>query len=862
MRYHYRDLLPSYLEGPNIDKHSQVIDSYDTKLYADIERLRGWNNLNRPILIEKIQTGSNNAKYVIHIHTDEPITSIDVSGDYTYNETHEETEFITQKEITFYTSIDDITTHKQLAIQTGLVNADFTVTVQTSEENTYIKSYPENDTVENTNYDHDEMLDKIGALLNIPRRLYNEYTLAEITETIPTPYVGKQANNDMIQQCTEDDYYYTQRLQKFIEGYGSISYPLLMLDVVFEQIGAVEYNNATLTEHMCRMDVSSFDEKFMAIDSTEYNNNLYSFFFDRQDYPNFLIPSMEELEGIIQEYVPVTKQVSVGEIVGTNMVISDSEVQLLTENGEPVYAMLVELRLDDEFLFEDVTDSNGKITYALPTLSGGIHHLTAIFKGGATLEQAYNSCEASFDVLGDTILSMRVIDDDVLSPQLEVAVVDAKTGLRVNEGVVELREGNTLLDTVTLPNNNLFPSGLLADVTYNLTFKFKNNINYKENSITRQVQLKQYRTIIEIDTTDLTQFMTWNVNNTHTNANVDGYISTTSGYATTCKQPLQRDMTIHAEFDATTSQNVSNAVIGLLQRQKPGLTSLQTEFKEDLGNNKLVERHEGTQIGIGVAPAHTEKIVIDITIDKNGWIYYKNELGNEYTSNIGFTDEELGQMEFGWQEFVTYGLYLKKLTYTISKDDEAITRIIADTTTTVEWGVVSDGEELLSDLPTVDVHGVHSGTYRWVYWKKPVPYGASLSVEGTITNTSNFTICGIIGDSPTRYPNNSSERMVGARELDIFRDSGSIELQYFEITLGDLILRDTVVIPTLNSNFTLEIVPKMDSTDVYVDGVKYTTGALLGKNGDVPDSYYYRLRKWNNGEIIVHHVEYEVSNDE
>lgn len=206
-------------------------------------------------------------------------------------------------------------------------------------------------------------------------------------------------------------------------------------------------------------------------------------------------------------------------------------------------------------------------------------------------------------------------------------------------------------------------------------------------------------------------------------------------------------------------------------------------------------------------------------------------------------------------EFEGYGRYAPS-SITINTEQ---TTVKGNCNTTEEWGIVSDGEELLSDLPTVDESGVHSGTYRWVYWKKPVPITATLSVEGNMTDTNQYAICTLIGNSPSRY-DNSSERLVGAKFIQLMKDTGNIELQYYETTSDDLILHDTIVIPSINSNFTLKVVPKTDSTDVYVDNAKYTTGALIAKNGDVPDSYYYRFRKWSSGEIIVHQIEYELPN--
>lgn len=79
----------------------------------------------------------------------------------------------------------------------------FSITVETYDGNILQKGFPENDEIMDDIYDHDESLDELGALNNIPRKNYIPTTDYPTTEP---PY------NDRL---TEDDYHYMNRMIEY-----------------------------------------------------------------------------------------------------------------------------------------------------------------------------------------------------------------------------------------------------------------------------------------------------------------------------------------------------------------------------------------------------------------------------------------------------------------------------------------------------------------------------------------------------------------------------------------------------------------------------------------------------------------------
>ena len=108
-------------------------------------------------------------------------------------------------------SIDDNNPHIELPI---IPDSKFRIEIETYDEVFLVKGYPENDEYlinsdgerEHSIYDHDQSLDEIGALNNIPRKKYNI-----ITDPVLYPYTEPPYNN----RKTEDDYHYMKRMIEY-----------------------------------------------------------------------------------------------------------------------------------------------------------------------------------------------------------------------------------------------------------------------------------------------------------------------------------------------------------------------------------------------------------------------------------------------------------------------------------------------------------------------------------------------------------------------------------------------------------------------------------------------------------------------
>lgn len=222
MRY-YSDLLPSYLDGENIRRHSSLIEQSDKYIDALVELFGLWDKLERPILIKREQTGilATN-KVTLYVNTPTPIQEIIIEGDIEETITPEDT-VTTSYENTWKITNPSIEIYTAPPPETYRVRMPFvTVTVRT-ETHTYTKAYPENDTLQNDSADHDVFLDIIGGLLGIPRRKYSTVNFGYVGSfslTVP-PYMAKEVQTGdriTILPCTEDDYYYYERLNRFIQS--------------------------------------------------------------------------------------------------------------------------------------------------------------------------------------------------------------------------------------------------------------------------------------------------------------------------------------------------------------------------------------------------------------------------------------------------------------------------------------------------------------------------------------------------------------------------------------------------------------------------------------------------------------------
>lgn len=280
----FKELLPSYLDGENIRNHAEILMKQDKQIDEKIEKVHDWNNLQRPILIEKIQSEDAVATVKIHIHTPSPIRSVTGTRDFaSINEEYSEEELVT--EAVFEVTVTSIS---------PMVLVEGTVSVETYDGTIYEKGYPENDTRYGNIYDHDESLDIIGRLLNIPRRIYKQvsYEPSYYKNTCPSYFVKLIDLN--LFYWTEDDYYYFARLKKFCDGVNRKDFVVHMAEVLYN------WDDASITH--CKNRNTFIYPEYSSIvgDATEFDILVTP----NKKYTNIDYTNMQE---VISNYRPVTR---------------------------------------------------------------------------------------------------------------------------------------------------------------------------------------------------------------------------------------------------------------------------------------------------------------------------------------------------------------------------------------------------------------------------------------------------------------------------------------------------------------------------------------------------------------------------
>ena len=239
----YSNLLPAYLDGTNIRKHANIIEREDEIIENNMNLLREWNNLERPVLIERVSTEVGVADMTVHVNVNECIKRITVTVSSTETAVIDFPDADEDNTLVCEYALEDVVTTAEFSIhvedaETPLLLPNVIVVVETYTGHTYKKGYPENDITQSDIYDHDEFLDKIGAFYGIPRRVYRDWTGDEGTleelllQTVPTCF-GKYDSDGEVVAGTEDDWYYLQRLYYFVEHYRSMDLAQLYLYLIY-----------------------------------------------------------------------------------------------------------------------------------------------------------------------------------------------------------------------------------------------------------------------------------------------------------------------------------------------------------------------------------------------------------------------------------------------------------------------------------------------------------------------------------------------------------------------------------------------------------------------------------------------------
>lgn len=123
--------------------------------------------------------------------------------------------------------------------QTVIPTEKYIISIETWDEYTASKGFPENQTQLNNEFDHDTTLDYWGEFFNIPRRQYQEVLESQYASTYPA----------YDNQPSEDDYHYMQRILYYTSHLSNTPLPVLEIYKLFS-LPATMLNRERL---LCRM---------------------------------------------------------------------------------------------------------------------------------------------------------------------------------------------------------------------------------------------------------------------------------------------------------------------------------------------------------------------------------------------------------------------------------------------------------------------------------------------------------------------------------------------------------------------------------------------------------------------------------
>jgi len=420
----YSELLPSYLQGSNISKHSSIIEEMDADAFNKIMFMRGWMELEQPVLVERVASETS-ITYNIHIHDDNIIKSIIITGDIRENKTYSIEDMVT-----------DITITMSLANTEKITMHDFQVTITDYNDVSYTKGYPENDIILDNVYDHNEFIDKLGRLLNLPRKTYSGYTIADAKDTLPA-YFGKEVANNVVQSCTEDDYYYLQRIREYLEKMNHTNLPMLLLQLMYGYSRVELLDPELLTNEQIADNIEYQKPGLVA----QITPGMYVFMVSALNPVNY--PSLTEAEkqDFLEKYIPITRSSAIVELIQSiltitasnqNKVVSNFNYSLLTEFDESlnVPSATIDVTLDKgEATTLPVT--NGAASNSYTTLPRGLHTIIAKYTG-----------EYGYDTEITTLNFKRILDQSGLRYVFHIPnKMDAKNNvntIRISSAVYDV----------------------------------------------------------------------------------------------------------------------------------------------------------------------------------------------------------------------------------------------------------------------------------------------------------------------------------------------------------------------------------------------------------------------------------------
>lgn len=239
----------------NFSKSERVFNSEFKKVYNNLYDVYLASKLRKHVLIWKEQNSGYNydmyfavsfpnlksvciTEHYIELVSQEVVLD---DGSIKINESMQE---ISKDIYTETFNYDDFVNHFEYlhsnTSQTIIPTEKYTITIETWDEYTTTKGFPENPIIVGDEYDHDYSLDAFGEYFRCPRRTYNEVKTSQYSDTIPA----------YDNQVTEDDYHYMQRLLYYATHLNDTPLPILEIFKLFSITDAQLLNRERL---LCRM---------------------------------------------------------------------------------------------------------------------------------------------------------------------------------------------------------------------------------------------------------------------------------------------------------------------------------------------------------------------------------------------------------------------------------------------------------------------------------------------------------------------------------------------------------------------------------------------------------------------------------
>lgn len=466
------DKFPYFLnknKDSNFSKSETVFNEEFKRIYNTLYDAYLASKLDKHVLLWKVQEAPFEYDMCFHVSLPD-LKSVTVTRHYMEmviqevmgdDGTVQEMETFEEKHEDIYTETYEYNEHinrfeylESMTSETVIPTDKYTISVETWNEYTAVKGFPENSTIQGNEYDHDISLDYFGNILKFPRRTYNIVEPGDYPNTVPA-YDNQQ---------TEDDYHYLQRLLYYTSQLQDTPLPVLEIFKLFSITDAQLLNRSRL---ICRMTDTS-----KHLENGVYNRGWIPQRWEHKDGwceglsdDLFLFANVNNnnlLEG--QKFNFTFKILnSKGEEVYNNNTYNTISETIIEESEKPY----IIVPYKNNKLFKEGLFLNSNETWSLKTEDINNMDSTFIFKCFKTIEDAQK----------DTTPDIIIHENDLTSEEIYITVkgcnsadwyVDAENGNDTNNGNSKTTAFKTLKQALSHVEGEKNIISLLNG-TYNLT---------------------------------------------------------------------------------------------------------------------------------------------------------------------------------------------------------------------------------------------------------------------------------------------------------------------------------------------------------------------------------------------------------